>query len=58
MGIGSTACVALREGRNVIGFELKESYHAQALANVKKWREDLRKDQADAMPLLTMSGAA
>lgn len=60
MGIGSTACVALREGRNVVGFELKESYHAQALANVKKWREDLRRHQADAMPLLTltMSGAA
>jgi hypothetical protein len=48
MGIGSTAWVALNgptlKGdvagacRNVVGFELKESYHAQALANVKKLR--------------------
>lgn len=48
MGIGSTAFVALggeshdgtlAEPRNVIGFELKESYHDQALRNVAKLRE-------------------
>lgn len=36
MGIGSTAYVALELGRSAVGFELKESYHAQALANVEK----------------------
>lgn len=47
MGIGSTAWVclggpspvtklALEESRNVIGFELKESYHAGAVANCEK----------------------
>lgn len=30
MGIGSTAVVAVQEGRSAIGFELKESYHALA----------------------------
>jgi DNA modification methylase len=33
MGIGSTAHVALTNGRNALGFELKESYHALALRN-------------------------
>lgn len=36
MGIGSTAHVAIQEGRNVVGFELKESYHAAALDNARK----------------------
>lgn len=36
MGIGSTAYVALQNGRNAIGFELKESYYGQALANCEK----------------------
>lgn len=36
MGIGSTAYVAVEQGRDCIGFELKESYHRMALANVKK----------------------
>lgn len=36
MGIGSTAYVALELGRNAVGFELKESYYAQALANCAK----------------------
>jgi hypothetical protein len=55
MGIGSTAWVALngptQQGytagaqRNVVGFELKESYHAQALANVAKLRERQRKER-------------
>lgn len=56
MGIGSTAWVALNgptlagdtagAARNVVGFELKESYHAQALANVKKLRKRQEKAQA------------
>lgn len=36
MGIGSTAHVAIEQDRNVVGFELKESYHRAALANVRK----------------------
>ncbi|AIE83517.1 DNA methyltransferase [Fimbriimonas ginsengisoli] len=36
MGIGSTAVVAIEEGRDAAGFELKESYHAQANRNAKK----------------------
>jgi hypothetical protein len=33
MGIGSTAYVALEQGRQAVGFELKESYHRQAVKN-------------------------
>ena len=36
MGIGSTAYVATEQGRNAVGFELKESYHALALRNLEK----------------------
>jgi DNA modification methylase len=34
MGIGSTAWVAIEQGRDAVGFELKESYHGMALRNV------------------------
>lgn len=36
MGIGSTAVVAIEQGRNAVGYELKESYHAQAVANCER----------------------
>lgn len=36
MGIGSSAVVALREGRSAVGFELKESYHQHAARNAAK----------------------
>jgi len=36
MGIGSTAYVALQEGREAAGFELKESYHALAVRNAAR----------------------
>lgn len=49
MGIGSTAYIALggvtsqkltvNEPRNVVGFELKESYYEQSVANVAKARQ-------------------
>lgn len=56
MGIGSTAWVCLGAPspvtkfaaigqRNVVGFELKESYHAAALANVRKAKRKMK--QAD-----------
>ena len=44
MGIGSTAYVALEQGRNAIGFELKESYHASALTHCEM---ALRKRRAE-----------
>jgi hypothetical protein len=31
MGVGSVAAVAIEQGRNALGFELKESYHRKAL---------------------------
>lgn len=34
MGIGSTAYVALEQGRRAVGFELKESYHTLAMKNI------------------------
>lgn len=36
MGVGSTASVAIELGRNVVGFELKESYYAAAIDNAAK----------------------
>lgn len=39
MGIGSTAYVALEQGRHAIGFELKESYYDLALRNIEKARQ-------------------
>jgi len=41
MGIGSTAWVAIEQGRNAVGFELKESYHAKALRYIEKLRAEL-----------------
>lgn len=64
MGIGSTAYVALggktkfgktlRDPRNAVGFELKESYHALALRNIAK----LQKHQRDNKHDLFTSAAA
>lgn len=66
MGIGSTAYTALggpttqgetvNEPRNVIGFELKESYHSQALANCEKARRLAMKREKEAKPLLFGAG--
>ena len=62
MGIGSTAWLCLRgpthqgeqvnQPRNVIGFELKESYYDQALRNVEKAKKLLKKSEQDRYPLL------
>ncbi len=38
MGIGSTCWVCIELGRDVVGFELKESYHAMSLRNRDKAR--------------------
>jgi DNA modification methylase len=47
MGIGSTAWVALHEGRHVVGFELKETYHEQSLKNVAKARAKITGESMD-----------
>lgn len=39
IGIGSTAYVAIELGRHAVGFELKESYHRQALGFVRQAKE-------------------
>ena len=36
MGIGTVGYVAIEQGRHAMGFELKESYHRMALANIEK----------------------
>ena len=62
MGIGSTAHICLggstcqnatvNEPRNVIGFELKESYHSQAIANCEKARSLEKQRERVERPLL------
>lgn len=42
MGIGSTACVAMEQGRHAVGYELKESYHRNAVYNMALMAEKLR----------------
>lgn len=36
MGIGSVGWVAVEQGRRAVGFELKESYHRQAVRNIER----------------------
>jgi DNA modification methylase len=52
MGIGSVAYVALEQGRNAAGFELKESYHSLALRNIEKARRDWQQDQPDLLAMM------
>jgi hypothetical protein len=54
-GIGSTAYVTLEQGRNAVGFELKESYHRQALANVAKLR---RKGESNTVSMFELAEVA
>lgn len=54
MGIGSTACVAMEQGRKAVGFELKEIYFEQAVENVALMAEKLKSkgslfDRAEAL---------
>jgi DNA modification methylase len=44
-GIGSTAVVCIELGRNCTTFELKESYHVQALRNVELTRLRLKQKE-------------
>lgn len=49
MGIGSTAWVAIEQGRDAVGFELKESYHQLAVRNCELALT--RRQQAQTLPL-------
>jgi DNA modification methylase len=56
MGIGSTAWVAVEEGRDCVGFELKESYCKQAVRNVEIIQEKM--DGEDIVSLAERNAAA
>ena len=47
MGSGTTAVACLRTGRNFIGFELDERYHAMAMQRVAATVADLEKKEDD-----------
>lgn len=51
MGIGSTAVVAIEQGREAVGFELKESYHLLAVRNVARFKAQ----QSVELPLLALT---
>jgi hypothetical protein len=53
-GIGSTCCVAVEQGRKAVQFELKESYHQQAVANVALWES--RKTRPPSADLFSLAG--
>lgn len=57
MGIGSTAYVALEQGRSALGFELKESYHAIAARNARKALEN-RQPTAVKLDLFSLAGVS
>lgn len=52
VGIGSTAYVAVEQGRNAVGFELKESYARMAVRNVQLAQERL----SEQAPLFANAG--
>lgn len=56
MGIGSTAYVAVEQGRAALGFELKESYYHQALGNVAKLEAEIANPVAE--DLFSLAGMA
>ena len=47
MGIGTVGYVAIEQGRNTIGFELKESYHRMAIANIEKIKNQKKSPQLE-----------
>ncbi|HKS26340.1 MAG TPA: site-specific DNA-methyltransferase [Pyrinomonadaceae bacterium] len=52
MGIGSTAVVCVEQQRNVVGFELKESYYRNSLRNVERARAQFAVTQADLFSVM------
>lgn len=51
MGIGSTAWVAIEQGRRAVGFELKESYWRQAVRNAETAGMRMRQRDEDIVSL-------
>lgn len=58
MGIGSTAWVCVELGRNCIGFELKESYHAMSGRNTAKARSKFEQPAVDVQSSLGFEEAS
>lgn len=56
MGIGSTAWVAIEQGRHAVGFELKTSYWEQAVRNIEKALEKRRTESF--LPLFDVAEAS
>lgn len=56
MGVGSTAAVCVELERNVVGFELKESYYSNALKNVQRARARLEAKEAHGAGLFGRVG--
>lgn len=54
MGIGSTGYVAIEQGRNAVGFELKESYHTQSEKNIEKAKRKFGIIEKDKIEQLQM----
>ncbi|HEV7298705.1 MAG TPA: DNA methyltransferase [Tepidisphaeraceae bacterium] len=55
MGVGSTAAVCVELNRSAVGFELKESYHANAIKNVERARTRPTDDNGGQMSLADLS---
>lgn len=58
MGIGSVAAVAIEQGRNALGFELKESYHEQALRNCARAVRERERELAGGGLFARVGGGA
>jgi len=53
MGVGSEVYSAVRNGRNGIGVELKDSYYRQAVRNVSEAAKNRQDDQMDLVELVS-----
>ncbi len=51
MGIGSTGFVAIEQGRSAVGYELKESYHRQAVAACERAARERQNEQMALFPV-------
>lgn len=55
MGIGTVAFVAIEQGRNAVGFELKESYWEMGQRNIRKALDDRLHETPDMFSLAGMN---
>jgi DNA modification methylase len=56
MGIGSTAWVAIEQGRHCVGFELKGSYHEMAERNVARAKQLFEEERVNSDKQMTLFG--